>query len=111
MDRRGMQVGPRTEGGAAMTMTPDEGRRRGQARRDEGLDRAAARREWQIQHGTLAFLDAMQNRPDHTAATDDAAYDLSRKYEDGGRADERQISERPICTPEHEPQDPPKENS
>ena len=67
-----------------MTMTPDQGRRQGGARRDEGLDRAAARREWQIQHGTLRFLDAMLKRPDRTATTDDATDDLSRPYADGG---------------------------
>lgn len=73
------------EGGAAMTMTTDEGRRQGEARRDGGMDRTAAHREWQIQNGTLRFLDAMMKRADRTATTDDATDDLSRQYDDGGR--------------------------
>ena len=68
-----------------MTMTPDEGRRQGEARRDDGMDRAAARREWQTKHDELALLDAIMRRPDRTATTDDATADLSRQYEDGGR--------------------------
>lgn len=75
-----MQVGETAEGGTPM-MTPDEGRREGAARRDEGVERAAARREWEIQRATLAFLDAIRQRPDRTATTDD----LSRNCENGGR--------------------------
>lgn len=43
------------------------------------------RKRWLIERDTLAFLDAMMNRPDRTATTDDAVDDLRDRYADGGR--------------------------
>jgi hypothetical protein len=53
--------------------------------RDEGRDRAALHREFQIKATQLALLQAILRSPNRTATLDDATPDLEEAFEDGGR--------------------------
>jgi hypothetical protein len=59
----------------------------GELMRDAGVEAAAAgaNREWLIRRGQLALLDAMAERDDLTATTDDATTHLIGAYADGGK--------------------------
>ena len=59
----------------------------GELMRDAGVEAAAAgaNREWLIRRGQLALLDAMAERDDLTATTDDATTHLLGRYRDGGK--------------------------
>jgi hypothetical protein len=57
----------------------------GETLRDAGMHAAAANREWMIQRGQLALLDAMASQPDLIATTDDATTHLIGAYADGGK--------------------------
>jgi hypothetical protein len=61
------------------------GRLMGEVLRDSGMEAAAANREWLIRRGQLALLDAMADRDDLTATTDDATTHLIGAYADGGK--------------------------
>jgi len=56
-------------------------------RRDEGMNRAAARRPDRVTLGRLAFISALLRSPSGSATLDDATApdELSSKYADGGK--------------------------
>ena len=59
----------------------------GERRKDEGLNRAAARRPDRVTLGRLAMLRALLFSPDGTASLDDATppEELATEFADGGR--------------------------
>jgi hypothetical protein len=57
----------------------------GVALRDEGRERAARWREYQIKAGQLAFLRALLRSPDRTATVDDATEEPDLPFKDGGK--------------------------
>lgn len=68
-----------------MMHTTTEAITEAEARRDAGMELAAMRKRWLIERDTLAFLDAIMDRPDRTASTDDTVDDLRDRFADGGR--------------------------
>lgn len=66
-------------------MNKRQGRFVGEARCDDGMRRAARRKEYAIRRSAYALLVAIRGKPDRTATTDDAVDDLSAKFSDGGR--------------------------
>jgi hypothetical protein len=61
------------------------GRLMGEVLRDSGMEAAAANRERMIGRAQLAMLDAMTQRDDLTASTDDCTTHLLTRYDDGGK--------------------------
>src|SRR4051812_43462003 len=57
----------------------------GVALRDEGRERAARWREYQIKAGQLPLLRAARRSPDRPATTDDATEDLKKPLKGGGK--------------------------
>ena len=86
MARRWLSVVPDlAESEGDVTLTPTEGRERGEKRAERGIKRAAFKHRPEIERGTLKFLDALLASPTGCATLDDATDSLREKYLDGGK--------------------------
>ncbi|MCX7422705.1 MAG: hypothetical protein NT013_24640 [Planctomycetia bacterium] len=68
-----------------MSMTPNEGRQRGQKRAERGIKAAAYNHKWDIKRDQLKLLRLFLADPSRTATTDDIVENLAKKFGDGGK--------------------------